>query len=117
MILPAPNYYDCIDRNAILVKPLKPLFDWLNALYPTEPPITGKVEGTIYLLKEHDTNEEIEDWLSKNYEFIFKNELNEWHTDPAAWPPHRSIQLFKQWFTYEIHSMVLDIEEEDITKY
>jgi len=108
-------FYDIINRNAIVIKPKKPFLDWINKLDPLNP-ITDLDEGTIYLIKEKDSNEEIEKWLKRNFEKIFQNELNDWHTYENDWPQKRTFKLFKEWFGYEIHSMVLDIEETHIEK-
>lgn len=112
---PIPYFYESINRNAIVVKPKKPFFDWLNYLYP-ESPINEKEEANIYLIKEKDSNEAIEKWLSRNFDQLFQNELNDWHTDENDWPQKRTYKLFKEWFDFEIHSMVLDLEETEITK-
>lgn len=115
MIPPIPYFYDSINRNAIVVKPKKPLFDWVNTLYPGNP-ISGKAEGNIYLIREMDSNEAIEKWLKRNFDQIFQNELNDWHTLETDWPQKRTFKMFQDWFAHEIHSMVLDLEDTDITK-
>lgn len=115
MIEPIPYFYDSINRNAIVVKPKQPLFDWINAIYP-ESPVETADEGTVYLIKEKDSNEAIEKWLQKNFDNIFKNELNDWHTLQKDWPKKRTYKQFTEWFTIEINSMILDLEETAITK-
>ncbi len=108
-------FFESINRNAIVIKPKKPFFDWLNDLYP-DYPVTDKEEANIYLIREMDSNEQIERWLKKNFERIFQNELNDWHTDEDDWPENRTFGTFQEWFGYEIHSMILDLEETMITK-
>jgi len=115
MIEPIPYFYESINRNAIVVKPKKPLFDWINEIYP-DSPVSEKEEGNIYLIREMVSNEAIEKWLKRNFEQIFQNELNDWHTEEKDWPQKRTFMIFQEWFEYEIHSMVLDLEETDITK-
>jgi hypothetical protein len=112
---PIPYYYDSINRNAIVVKPKQALFNWVNSIYP-ESPVEAVHEGTVYLIKERDSNKEIEKWLQRNFDSIFQNELNNWHTDEKDWPPKRTYKQFKEWFDFEIHSMILDLEETGITK-
>lgn len=115
MTEPIPYYYESINRNAIVVKARKPLLDWVNFIYPDDP-ITETEEGTIYLIRERESNEEIEKWLKRNFDKIFQNELNDWHTDEEEWPQKRTFKLFQEWFDYEIHSMILDLEDTRITK-
>ena len=80
MIEPIPYFYERINRNAIVVKPKKPLFDWINSIYP-DSPVSEKDEGNIYLILEKDNNEAIERWLKRNFDKVFHYELNDWHTD------------------------------------
>ncbi|MBK8711870.1 MAG: hypothetical protein IPL97_08370 [Niastella sp.] len=115
MIEPIPYFYDSINRNAIVVKPKQPLFDWINSIYPDEP-VNATDEGIVYLIKEKHSNEAIEKWLKKNFDNIFQNELNNWHTDEKDWVQKRTYKLFTEWFDIEIHSMILDLEETGITK-
>ena len=112
---PIPYFYDSVNRNAFVVKSKQPLFDWINSIDP-ENPVHMELEGTVYLIKEKDSNEQIEKWLQRNFDNIFQNELNNWYVDEKLWPPKRTYKLFKEWFTVEIHSMILDLEEEAIIK-
>jgi len=52
---PIPYFYDSIDRNAIIVRPKEPFYDWLNSVFPEDKPtvisnfactIFGKIECT-----------------------------------------------------------------------
>lgn len=117
MIDPIPYYYDSINRNAIVVKPRQALFDWVNLIYPDDPVDANLAdEGTVYLVKERDSNEEIKNWLKRKFDSIFVNELNNWHTNENDWPKNRTYKQFVEWFEIEIHSMVLDMEETEIEK-
>jgi hypothetical protein len=114
---PIPFYYDSINRNAILVKPKEALIAWVNSIEPDSPVETEMIkEGTVYLVKEMDSNEAIEKWLRKNFDSIFQNELNNWYTDEATWPQKRTFKQFTEWFSFEIHSMILDMEDGEIEK-
>lgn len=115
MIEPIPYYYDSINRDAIVIKPKQPLFDWINSIYP-EDIVEGGDEGTVYLIKERDSNEAIQKWLKKNFDKIFQNELNNWHTAESDWPQKRTYKQFTTWFDVEVYSMVLDMEETIIIK-
>ncbi len=108
-------YYDTINRNAILIKAKKPFYDWINYVAP-EFPVVDNDEGTVYLVKELDTKTKIENWLKKNYDLIFKNEMKDYHTDENDWPQKRTYKVFKEWFDIEISSMVVDMLEEPIVR-
>lgn len=112
---PIPYYYDSINRSAIVVKPLQPFYDWINAIYPDSPvPFTN--EATVYLLKVKDSTGEIENWLKRNFDNIFQNELNEMHTDENDWPQKRTYKLFSAWFETSVQATIFDMEETAIIK-
>lgn len=113
---PLEYYYDSINRNAILVKPKEPFFTWQNQVFPDEEPIHELDENNIYLIREMDSNETIKKWLKNNFDDVFTNELNDWSADKVTWPKNRNYKMFTDWFTIEIHSMVLDLEEFPVTK-
>ena len=112
---PIPIFYESINRNAIVVKPKKPVLDWVNSDYPEKPVFTPG-EGNVYLIGERDSNEEFAQWLKRNFDEIFQNELNDWYTNEEVWPQKRTFKMFQEWFDYDIHSMVLDLEETEIIK-
>ena len=111
-----PYFYEPINRNAILVRPKKPFFDWLELIFHEEQTISDTEENNIYLIREMGSNENIKKWIKKNFDNIFVNELNDWYTDESVWPPNRTYKMFSEWFEIEIHSMVLDLEEFPVTK-
>jgi len=36
--------------------------------------------------------------------------LQNWHLDSTFWPKDRTLKMFKEWFTVELHSIVFDPE-------
>jgi hypothetical protein len=113
---PIPYFYDTIDRNAIIVRPKKPFFNWINSIFPKDDPIWENDENNIYLVREKDSNELILKWIKKNFDDIFVNELNDWCIEEDKWPQHRNYKMFSEWFDVEISSMVIDLEDDPITK-
>lgn len=113
---PIPYFYDSINRNAIVVRPRKPFFDWVNKLDEDDTPISELEDNDIYLIRSMDSPEMIENWIKKNFDDIFINELNNWCTDESFWPTSRTYKMFKEWFYVAFHSMVLDLEEFPVTK-
>jgi len=111
-----PEFYESIDRNAIIVRAKRPYFDWLNSVMPEEVPITQNNENNIYLVREMESNDEVLTWVKKHFELIFSNELNDWLTDEDEWPQNRTFKMFSEWFEIEICSMVIDLEEDQIIK-
>ena len=107
--------YEMINRNAVLVKAKKPFYDWINYVDP-EFPVMDDDEGTVYLIKELKTKVKIENWLKKNFDQIFTNELANYHTALSDWPQQRTYRIFKEWFSIELTSMVVDLLDSPIIK-
>jgi len=102
-----------INRNALIIKPLQPFLDWLNAIYP-EDPVNEVNEPSIYLID--DSIDDVEKWLKKNYDTFFTMELNDWHTNKKEWPQRRSYKMFRQWFNVDISTMLYDMESRPVFK-
>ncbi len=105
-----------VNRNALTVIPKKPFLDWVkkvegNSLFPLEA-----IENNIYLVQEKGSNEEIQEWLNKNFERVFKKELEAWHTLEKLWPENRTYQMFCDWFDVSYQSMVYDMEDYPVDK-
>ncbi|HQV76203.1 MAG TPA: hypothetical protein PLE78_11975 [Flavobacteriales bacterium] len=113
---PIPYFYGSIDRNAILVRPKQPFFDRANSLFQDGTKLTSYDECNIYLIREMHSNEAVQHWVRENFDDLFVNELNDWCTDEDQWPADRDHALFATWFSVEVHSMVLDLEEGPVTK-
>lgn len=111
-----PVFFDCVNRNAFVVKAKKPYIDWAISVFDDKPTDFSKEENNIYLIREMDCNEEIAKWIRRNFDPIFQNELNDWCTDEKRWPQKRSYKLFTEWFDIEISSMVLDLEDFPVEK-
>jgi hypothetical protein len=74
------------------------------------------LEGDVYLLPDFEEISQMKIWLKKNYDAIFSDQLNNWYTDEACWPQHRTFSMFAGWFEYSLHTMILDTEETPIVK-
>lgn len=104
-----------INRSAIIIKPLQPFIDWLNALYPEEEyDKSDFAEPTVYLV-----NEDIEDldkWIKKKFDKFFRSELENWHANKKEWPQKRNYKMFNQWFQVIISELVFDTEKKPVLK-
>ena len=110
-----------INRSAAVIKPKKPLWDWVKSIEPDTVIDWEDMEDTsVYLLPdvEHLLNEdvEIEDYIKRIYRQIFENELESWYLDKSLWPADRTFELFQQWFEFEIHTMLFDTVQGAIKK-
>ena len=112
-----PDYVlPVISRDAVLIKPKAPFYDWLRKIsFPEEPPAKPE-ENTIYLLKEQETNKGVTKYLKKNFDRIFCSELWAWDMDESNWPKNRTYKQFTEWFEVEMHCMVHDLEKYPVNK-
>lgn len=113
---PLEEFFDNVHRSAVVIKKQKPFLDWLS--YHDGEMIMDEMvmEGDVYLLPDFETTEEMEKWMKKHFDRLFTDQLNGWYTDPAMWPQDRTFDLFKEWFSYSLHTMVWDTQESSIGK-
>ena len=110
---------DTLNRSAIVVKPKQPFLDWLHAADPTSRKLTlldVTLEPTIYLIPECDTDADVAKVLHEFCEEIFAEQLAGWYKDPTTWPQDRSYDVFRQWFDYQHHSMLVDLCYEPLIR-
>lgn len=50
--------------------------------------------------------------LRDSCEEIFEEQLAGWYTDESVWPRDRGFHVFRRWFDYHHHSMVIDLSDE-----
>jgi hypothetical protein len=100
------------NRTAVIVVPKQPVLDWLHAVDPTSAEITIEdlqKEPTVYLVAESESDEHAEKLLAKSCARIFEEQLDGWHLAPESWPEDRGIWNFRRWFSYSVHSMIVDV--------
>ena len=71
------------------MKPSQPFIDWLHRTDPTSAHLTLhdlRLEPTIYLLLEWETEEEALHHLAEVSNDIFEEQLNTWYRVPSLWP-------------------------------
>jgi len=108
-----------INRLVAIVKPKQPFLDCLESLpnWDMELALAElRKDCTAILIPEFGSNEEALRYIERKYKAIFEIELNDWHTDDGVWPKNKSLQVFRQWFDIEIHSMIYDAVDETIIK-
>ena len=75
----------------------------------------------MYLVADITSDEFKEELIQEFYQRIFDEQLSDWYTDEQGWPENRDVNMFKQWFEIEFHSMVFDLGgdslEDDESKF
>ncbi len=113
---PIPVFFDLIDRAALILKPKKPFLNWLISHDPKDKDVDLTEDQDVYLIPDFYTPEDFEDWLKNNFDLLFCDQMNHWYTDEKMWVQNRTFKMFKEWFSYKMHSMVWDTLEEPIEK-
>lgn len=105
------------NRSFLIVKPLKPLLDWIRTFedydLDEEEILNNK---KIYLVEDSDIFEEKEltDLIKAHYSVIFQNELFTWNSDSSVYPKDMSFESFKKYFSVEFVDMAYDLLEDEI---
>jgi hypothetical protein len=101
-----------LNRDLLIIRYKQPFIDWVNAAdpHPDGPPLTidlANEDSPAYLI--HDcASEQFDEWLELCYRPLFENILYEWYVDPDLWPQDRSLDLFKKWCDFSLHSLIQD---------
>ena len=105
-----------INRALIIVRPKQPFFEWAQTVAYEEGLKLEDVreDPTAYLIPEPWDKDEQAEILTWCYERVFEAELESWYTDEDAWPQHRDLKMFLEWFEVEFHNMVFDLLDEPI---
>jgi len=112
--------YSSLNRTALIVKPLKPYWDWANNIkdgIPSEAKnyTQTEMDTTVYLIPDMEPSL-IGDHIEAMFPEIFEDELNAWWVKEEDWPKDRTYEKFKQWFEVSVAPLVYDTEDGDIIK-
>ena len=113
---PIPVFFDNVKRSALILKPKKPFFDWLERIDPKDTELTLQFESSVYLLPDFEEESQMQNWLKKNFDMLFCDQLNSWYVDDSLWEKNRTLEMFKDWFDYSMHTMIWDTLEVPIEK-
>lgn len=110
-----------INRAAIILKYKEPAILWINKVdpYVDVPSISleeANEDRPVYLISDEDadTPETVERWINLNHKTIFETELEGWYTDPSLWPNNLTLEVFKEWFEVECHTILIDTVGDQI---
>jgi hypothetical protein len=108
-----------VNRTAISVVGGRPYVEWTrgtdsDAAKGTLTVPRAKPYGTVVLLPEFELEEDIQEWVEDNAQWLFEFQLAAWTDDESSWPATRDLKTFREWFTVEVHSVVIDAGEDDI---
>ena len=110
---------DVVNRAVAVIKPRQPYLDWATSIPGPADDVTLdelRIDCTAILIPDFDDPAESEAFIAGLAIDLFEMELDAWDRDPATWPEDRSYEAFQEWFDVEIHSIVLDTADDDITR-
>src|SRR5712691_11577378 len=108
-----------VNRTAISITGAQPYIDWTNQHDADVDTGVSRVAhakpyGSAILLPEFELEEDVQEWVEDNAVWLFEFQLSAWTDDESAWPQVRDLQTFREWFTVDIHSVVVDVSDDDI---
>ena len=108
-----------VNRTAISIVGAQPYVDWTRKTESTVERDTVTVAratpfGTAVLLPEFELEEDILEWVEENASWLFELQLESWTDDESQWPAERDLTMFREWFRVEVHSVVVDVGDDDI---
>ena len=90
-----------VNRTAVTITGAQPFIDWMrdtdadfNRGAITVP--RAKAYGSAFLLPEFDLEEDLQEWVKDNVAWMF------------------DFKTFREWFRVDIHSVVVDVADDDI---
>jgi hypothetical protein len=108
-----------INRTAITLVGVQPYIDWIRSRDAdfNKGSLTvarTKTYGSAFLLPEFELEEDLQEWVEENFDWLFEFQLSAWTEDESAWPADRNLKAFRAWFRIDIHSVVVDVADDEI---
>jgi len=107
------DIFPLVYRCAIVVKPKKPVLEWLRTIDSSFELSHDDLQRDkhLYLIPDYgnaaDIEKAIEKYIKNNYSGIFLNELSGWYLDASLYPK-MTFLTFQDWFDVSTHSMIFD---------
>jgi hypothetical protein len=108
-----------INRTAVTIVGARPYIEWTrrrDADFNKGMLTVARARsyGSAFLLPEVELEEDLQEWIEENHAWLFDFQLSAWTEDESAWPSTRDLKTFREWFTIELHSIVVDMGDDDI---
>jgi hypothetical protein len=108
-----------INRTAVTITGAQPYVEWTQQhdADVNKGQLTirrARPYGTAFLLPEAELEEDLQEWIEDNFADLFEFQLSSWTEDQTVWPPSRDLKTFRTWFRIDIHSLVVDVPDDEI---
>jgi hypothetical protein len=100
-----------VNHCAIVLTAKAPFIQWANGIDAAGPRYEECFvdEGPpVYLGPDADSLEEVMEFIRKDFDLFFEEQLEGWCTDPMLWPQERTYRMFTEWFAVRVHTIVID---------
>ena len=101
-----------IDRIAAVIKPTAKMLHFLNKCPSVEENINLtnlRKDCIVLLIPDFSGPKQATEYIKTIYSGIFDAELVSWGIPKEEWPSDRTLEMFKEWFDIEFHSMIYDV--------
>jgi hypothetical protein len=108
-----------INRTAVTITGGAPFLEWMRSCDADEAKgavtvVPARTYGTAFLLPEFELEEDVQEWVEENADWMFEFQLSAWTEDESLWPAMRDLKAFREWFVVEVHATVADMGDDDI---
>jgi hypothetical protein len=108
-----------VNRTAVTIVGAAPYEEWTrrhdaDMNKGTLTVARAKTYGTAFLLPEFELEEDVQEWIEDNFSWMFEFQLAAWTEDESTWPDARDLETFRQWFRIDLHSVVVDVADDDV---
>ena len=107
-----------VNRTVAVLRARQPYVEWANRFRGEGPALTvGDVApaGSTFLIPDFEDEAETRAFVESHARAMFEHELEMWNDDAAAWPKIRDAATFRQWFDVEVHDVVMDLGDDDLS--
>ena len=101
-----------VNRGYILVTPKRAFFEWANQ-HDEDFIDLDSNEGSIYLIEDDFYDDE--PVIKANFKKIFENEVMAITEDESTYPSF-TYELFEEWFSYQLGTVVFDTQKTDLIR-
>jgi len=103
-----------VHRGAIIARPKLAYVKWTNANSPDGRVFSREyfhdAMALVVLVPDHSLSIYGKIDVVSLWKGIFEEQLRRWNDNELCWPRERSLKIFRQWFSIENYSHVMDSE-------
>ena len=106
-----------LNRTVVMLVPKRPFLDWVNDAAPDDAALSLAdlcEDNEVFLIPQLNDEQESIQWVEKRWSILFEHMLAEWMLDETGWPQDRTLNMFREWFDIEIHTMAWDLAGEPL---